>query len=195
MTQRRQERIRTVVSQRQRDLIVVLEDLHDPHNAEAIFRSCDAFGVQQVWLIFDQEKPFSPKKIGKASSASANKWLDFTIFSSTKTALTKLKRAGFELLATVIDARGESIFQAQLTQKEKLALLVGNEYRGLSPVAQELADRLITIPMRGMVQSLNVSVATAIFLFEITRQRGKTGKNWSLSPEDQVKLVADFSQR
>ncbi len=195
MTQRRQERIRTVVSQRQRDLIVVLEDLHDPHNAEAIFRSCDAFGVQQVWLIFDQEKPFSPKKIGKASSASANKWLDFTIFSSTKTALTKLKRAGFELLATVIDARGESIFQAQLTQEEKLALLVGNEYRGLSPVAQELADRLITIPMRGMVQSLNVSVATAIFLFEITRQRGKTGKNWSLSPEDQVKLVADFSQR
>lgn len=96
----RQEKIERVIENR-REGVVVLEDIHDPHNAGAVCRSCDAFGWQKVYLIFDKEKQFNPKRIGKASSSSANKWLTFKIFKSTKECFEELKKDGFEIYATV----------------------------------------------------------------------------------------------
>ncbi len=191
-SEKREKRIRDVVEQRQAGLVVVLEDIHDPHNAEAIFRSCDAFGVQDVYLIFNKEKPFNPQKIGNQSSSSANKWLTFHVFRSTEECVHELKEAGYMLVATAM--KGDSIFGSNLGER-KLALLVGNEHSGLSDEALQMADLKITVPMRGMVESLNVSVASALFLFEITRQRSASGKKHALGKGEQATLVEDFMTR
>ncbi|MEK6899251.1 MAG: RNA methyltransferase [Nanoarchaeota archaeon] len=187
VTEKRLRKIKNVVAHRQSGFVVVLEDIHDPHNAEAIFRSCDAFGVQEVYLIFDKEKPYNPQKIGKQSSSSANKWLTFHIFHSAEECLSELKKMKYKIVATALG--GESLFDAKL--EGKIALLVGNEHSGLSEEALTFADLKLMIPMRGMVESLNVSVASALFLFEATKQRADKG----LTKSDQIRLVEDFSAR
>lgn len=189
---RRLEKIKQVVSHRQAGLVVVIEDIHDPHNAEAIFRTCDALGVQDVHLIFEKEPPWNPAKIGKKSSSSAHKWLTFHTYRSTKECLTELKKKKYVIVASALTERSVPLFDAPLGSG-KLALFVGNEHRGLSETALSLSDVVVKIPMRGMVESLNVSVATALFLYEITRQRA--GKRFSLSTSEARALVDDFTRR
>ncbi len=186
------EKIKNVVSKRQQGLVVVLEDIHDPHNAEAVFRSCDALGVQEVYLIFDQEKPFNPRKVGKKSSSSANKWLTFHTFTSRKECFATLREKGYHLIATALSAKAKDLFTTSFEEK-RIAVMVGNEHRGLSKEALGMADSIVTIPMHGMVESFNVSVATTVFLFEITRQR--RNQDYSLSASDQINLVEDFTTR
>jgi len=166
---RRLEKIRNVAAGRQRDIVVVLEDVFDPHNAAAIFRTCDAYGIQNAYLIFETVEPYDPKKVGKSSSATANKWLDFKIFHSTKECLQELKEEGYVIVSTLLDKEANNLYEFKWPKK--IALLVGNEHAGLSKTAAELSDHKVYIPMQGMVQSLNVSVATAICISEIYRAR------------------------
>lgn len=194
LTRKRSEKLRAVASNRQSGLVIILEDIHDPHNAAAVLRTCDAFGVQDVYFIFEQEKPFNPRRVGKATSSSANKWLTFTVSNSTARTLHKLKKQGYEIIATVADTNAKNIFATKLTSK-KVAVLIGNEHRGLSSAAVELADTLITIPMLGMVQSLNLSVTAAILMFEITRQRQKQKKQYPLSTALANKLYKQFIKK
>ncbi|MEK9181278.1 MAG: RNA methyltransferase [Patescibacteria group bacterium] len=188
------QKIKAVAKNRQSGLAVVLEDIHDPHNAEAVFRSCEAFGVQEVYLIFDRESPFNPKRIGKKTSGSANKWLNFHIYKSAKECFADLKAKRYFLAATVLDKGASSIYKARLSQK-KLALIFGNEHRGLSAGSQKLSDHKLFIPMRGMVQSLNLSVTAGIFLYEISRQRENHPDDYRLTSIQFKKLVSDFKQR
>ena len=193
-TPQRQQRIANVVAARQQG-VVVIENIHDPHNAEAVIRSCDAFGIQKICLIFLDYEPFDPQAIGKLSSSSANKWLDFATYHSTEACLSDLKQQGYELIATVLDEQAESLYSAQLTTP-KIALLLGNEHKGLSSTACKLADRAITIPMQGMVQSLNLSVTASIILYEITRQRLAQGiERYRLPPDEQQRLRQNFLER
>lgn len=193
-TERRRERLIEVARARQQG-VVVLEDIHDPHNAEAVFRSCDAMGIQRVCLVFEQGEPFDPQRIGKVSSASANKWLSFEIFTSTAECLGRLRAEGYEIVATVLADDAESIFSAELGNP-RTALLLGNEHRGLSETAVALADRKLMLPMRGMVQSLNLSVTAALCLYELTRQRLARGIDGYLySQEEQQALSEDFLVR
>ena len=194
VTEARRQRVHQVVSNRQQG-VVVLEDVYDPHNAAASFRSVEAFGFQRVCLIFEQEEPFNPRREGKSTSASANKWLDFCIYDSTERCLLDLKEEGYELIATVVDPGAESIYEARF-ENPKIALLFGNEHRGLSPKAVEMADRRVTIPMVGMVRSLNLSVTVALFLYEVTRQRQLRGmERYRLSVSEQERLIRDFLER
>ena len=191
--ERRLDKITQVVARRQKGLVIVIEDVHDPHNAEAIFRTCDAFGVQDVYLIFDKTKPWNPAKIGKQSSSSAHKWLTFHTFRSTNECLAELKKNGYLLVASALRDSTVSLFDYSFSD-EKIALLVGNEHRGLSEEAISTADVILQIPMRGMVESLNVSVSTALFLFEITRQRSNK-KSFSFSSSEQKELIESFIMR
>ena len=183
-----------IAALRQKDLILVLEDIHDPHNAAAILRTCDALGIQTVYFIFESEKPYNPKRVGKASSSSANKWLDFTIFHSTKECIGKLKKDGYIIVATALTPEAQNIFDTKLIDA-KLALIVGNEHDGLSDYAIKQADLSIMIPMLGFVQSLNVSVATALILGEIIKKRNNSDKDFHLTQKEQKVLIKSFQNR
>ncbi|MEK7518977.1 MAG: RNA methyltransferase [Patescibacteria group bacterium] len=192
MQSKRQARLQTVASQRQAGFIVVLEDIHDPHNAAAILRTCDAFGVQDVWFIFNQEKAYNPKRVGKSSSSSANKWLTFRVFKSVTECKAALKKLKYQSVGTVLRKGAEDFTKAKLTAK-RIALWVGNEHAGLSEEASAACDRLLLLPMRGFVESLNVSVMTAICVYEIFRQRA--GRKYQRSPREASVILKEFLER
>lgn len=119
-----------------------------------------------VQLIYtDEDFP----DIGKKSSASAKKWIELRQFKNVKDCYKKLHEEGFSIFATHLEEKSKSLFDINLTQK--IAIVVGNEHKGVSPEAAQNADGILQIPMYGMIQSLNVSVATAVILFEAVRQR------------------------
>ena len=188
-TDERMNTFKRVAAQRQTGLTVVIEDVFDPHNLGAIARSCDAFGIQEINIIFDTHPEFDPKDVGKNSSTATNKWLNYRIHHDSERALRTLKDEGWLIVAAALDPKAESIFQADLSHP-RLALLLGNEKEGLSAKALKMADRLLTIPMQGIAQSMNVSVSAALFLYEATRQRrtrgleiyaaDKDGRQWTL---------------
>jgi tRNA (guanosine-2'-O-)-methyltransferase len=147
-------------------MTVVMENIHDPHNVSAVLRSCDAAGVMELQLIYtDTDFP----DIGKKSSASAKKWVELRQFKNVKDCYKKLHEEGFTIYATHLEEKATSLFEIDLTKK--VAIVVGNEHKGVSPEAARSADGILQIPMFGMIQSLNVSVATAVILFEAVRQR------------------------
>ncbi len=170
-SERRLNKIRNTLKQRQFDLKVVLENIHDPHNVSAIFRTCDAVGIPKVSLVYTIEKF---PKIGKKSSASAFKWVDKEKFKSIEECYSSLRKNGFKIFASSLCEDSKSIYDLDLS--DKIAIVLGNEHRGVSEEAAQLADERIMIPMFGMVQSLNVSVAAAIILYEAARQRIRKGK-------------------
>ncbi len=194
MEPRRLQRITDVVRSRQAGVVVVLEDIHDPHNAAAILRTCEAMGIQQVWFIFEKETPYNPKRIGKATSSSANKWLDFTMFSSAQACIEALKKAKYRIVVSAL-TEGAVSLERYHDPKTPLAVIVGNEHAGVSDVMRKSADTVLKIPMRGFVQSLNVSVATAILLWEITKQRVYDNTPTPLTDNEQQTLLNDFLER
>lgn len=190
MTEKRTEKIKQVLNHRQQG-IVVLEDIHDPHNAAAVLRSVDAFGFQTVYFIFEKEKAYNPKRIGKQSSASANKWLTIEKFSSTKDCYDKLKSEGFVIYATTLESKEPLNLYAPLpTLGPKIALVFGNEHAGISEYARDHADYHLYIPMQGFVQSFNISVSVALTLGEVTRKRTEEGMEKYLLEEDQKEQLS-----
>lgn len=169
-TEKRFEKIVRVATARQFSLRVVLENIHDPHNVSAILRSCDAVGVSQVDLLYTIE---SFPKISKVSSASSKKWVKQRRFNNTNDCVNTLRNEGFKIFATILSEDAENIYDLDLT--EKIAIVMGNEHRGISEDMSNGVDKHIYIPMRGMIQSLNVSVATAVTLYEAQRQRMEKG--------------------
>ncbi|RPI05355.1 MAG: RNA methyltransferase [Ignavibacteriae bacterium] len=169
-TERRLNRLGDVLRHRQPDLTVVMENIHDPHNVSAVMRSCDAAGVMEVQLIYpDGAFP----GIGKKSSASAKKWVEHRQFKNVNECYKKLHEEGFAIYATHLEEKAKTLYEIDMTKK--VAVVVGNEHAGVSSEAAKSADGILLIPMFGMIQSLNVSVATAVILFEAVRQRISAG--------------------
>lgn len=193
-TARRIRRIDEVLKARDGGLAVVLEDIHDPHNAEAILRTCDAFGVQHAYFIFEKEKRYNPRRIGKTTSSSANKWLAFHIYASTEDCIKDLKRRKYAVIATSLDSGAEDIYRSSF-REPRIALLFGNEHAGVSAIARRKADRNIKIPMRGMVESLNVSVSAGIFLYAVAKGRARAKTRRRFSPGELRRLRREFSAK
>ncbi|MEZ4506201.1 MAG: RNA methyltransferase [Thermomicrobiales bacterium] len=171
-TSRRIERIHEVLERRQPDLIVVLENVHDPHNIAAVLRSCDAVGAMTVHITRDPAtKPH--KKFSRRSSGSAAKWIDVLEFPSIVESYAALRADGFSILATGGGAKALPMGAVDLTTP--VAIVLGNEMRGLTDDALSGADQIVTIPMVGMIRSLNISVACAVLLYEAYRQREAAG--------------------
>jgi len=189
---RRLDKIRGVLSHRQPGLTVVMENIHDPHNVSAVFRSCDAVGVLRVELLYTREKF---PRIGKKSSSSANKWLECRRHRSVDECYDMLHAEGFRIFATHLGARAVSLYDLDLTRK--VALVFGNEHRGVSDEAAAKADANFQIPMVGMIQSLNVSVAAAVSLYEALRQRLVNGDlaRPGLSPDQMAVLYEEWIAR
>jgi len=191
-SEKRQEKIISVIKARQFSLKVVLENIHNPHNVSAIFRTCDAAGIPAVSLIYNKE---SFPKIGKKSSASAFKWVEKEKFKSIKECFDDLHENGFEIYASSISEDSINLFNLDLTKK--IAFVFGNEHRGVSEEAEKLADKKFLIPMFGMVQSLNVSVAAGIVLFEAFRQRKESGLYGINNPESEeiIRMIEKWNKK
>ncbi len=190
MTEKRFTKIKKVVSQRQKSLTLVLENIHDPHNASAIFRSADAVGIERIFLIYNSnEFP----RIGRITSGSAVKWIETLKFTDPKECFKVLKNEEFNIYSTYLEESTENISLYDLDLTGKTAIVIGNEKEGVSEEAKKLSDGNFLIPMRGMVQSLNVSVAAAVCLFEALRQREAKGMYdvSEFSPEE-LKIKEEF---
>lgn len=168
---KRIEKLRSVLKNRQLDLKVILEDIHDPHNVNAIYRSCEAVGVMDIILLYIKEE-FPEIKFN--SSGSACKWIDLYKFSTPNDIIPKLKQKGYQIYSLVLDENAKRIYDVDW--REPSAIIVGNEHRGVSKQLQNLSTCNLYIPMKGVVESLNVSVATAVTLYEASRQRELSGK-------------------
>ncbi len=191
ITSERKKKYEQVVSKRQKGIVVVIENISDPHNAQAVCRSCDAFGIDDVYFIFEETDRFNPKKKGAASSATANKWLNFHEYATTKECFNDLKKNGYTIIGTALDESAENIFSARF-DNNSIALVFGNEHAGLSDTARSLCDRTIFIPMRGMIQSLNLSVTAALCMYEVTRQRMPNMERYIISSEKQSEIMKRF---
>jgi tRNA (guanosine-2'-O-)-methyltransferase len=192
LTERREQKFRQVIARRQPDLTVVMENIHDPHNVSAVLRSCDAVGVFRVELLYTVEKL---PRIGKKSSSSASKWIERRVHKSVDECYARLRAEGFTVFATTLGAKTISLHDADFVAPT--ALVFGNEHRGVSNEAAEKADARLMIPMMGMVQSLNVSVAAAVTLYEAMRQRIAAGRyaRPSFSEAEAVALLSDWRGR
>lgn len=165
-SERRKNKIIKVLSQRQPDLTLVMENIHDPHNVSAMLRSADAVGIHQVNLVYTTQKF---PRIGSKSSSSANKWIERRKFVSIHECYTQLRTEGFRILATRLDDSAQQLYEVDFTVPT--AIVFGNEHSGVTDEAASLADATVYIPMMGMIQSLNVSVACAVTIYEALRQR------------------------
>lgn len=179
-TENRRQRILDVLARRQSDLTIVLNNIHDPHNVSAILRSCDAFGVGEAHLLYtDTAFP----QLGHKSSASAKKWVELHRHRSAKDLVTSLRSRNLQILSTGFGGNAKPLTEWDMTLPT--AVILGNEHDGVAGELQDLVPDHIYIPMQGMVQSLNVSVAAAVILFEAFRQRSEKGMydDPSLTPE------------
>lgn len=192
ITEQRVQRIRQVLARRQKDLSLILNNIHDPHNVSAILRSCDAFGVNTVHLYYTRE-PFP--LVGKRSSASAKKWVDRVRHNDARSMIQGLRTKGFQILGTNFNADARPLPEWDFTKPT--IVILGNEHRGLDPALDPLVPDNLYIPMQGMIQSLNVSVAAAVILYEAWRQRQDKGMydRPGFSPEEMEQLVSAWREK
>ena len=171
MTNERRQRIENVLSKRQNDLTIVLENVFDPHNISAVMRSCDAVGVQEIFVL--NTKIPRHKKWGARSSSSAAKWLTVHQHDNNEECFTELRKKYSSILTTHLSSDAVSLYQLDLSRS--VALVFGNEHAGVSEEIRRMADGNFIIPQVGMIQSLNISVACAVTLYEAFRQKQEAG--------------------
>lgn len=171
MTPERYNRLSGVLNKRQPDLTVVLENVFDPHNISAVMRTCDAVGVQEIYIL--NTKIPRHKKWGAKSSSSAAKWLTVHQFTDAAACFAALREKYQKIYTTHLSTEAKGLYELNLT--ESVALVFGNEHSGVSDEIIALADGNFIIPQVGIIQSLNISVACAVTLYEAFRQKTVAG--------------------
>ncbi len=180
MTPERFQKLQETLSRRQPDLTLLADEVHKAHNLAAIIRTCDAVGIPEVHIC----NPDIRERQLRGRSMGSNRWVDVQQHDNTVEAGKALKAKGFKVYAAHFSDKARLYHELDYTTP--CALLMGSELRGVSPEAAELADEHVIIPMQGMVQSFNVSVAAAIILMEAQRQRQAAGLY------DQKRMPADI---
>ena len=171
MTPERKAKLEYVLSRRQNDITIVLENVFDPHNISAVMRTCDAVGVQELYVLNTKIPPH--KKWGAKSSSSAAKWLTIYQFANSEECFAELRKKYSKILTTHLSSDAVNLYQIDLTQP--VALVFGNEHSGVSEEIRKFADGNFIIPQSGIIRSLNISVACAVTLYEAYRQKDLAG--------------------
>ncbi len=169
MTMERYQKVLTMLDKRQPDLTILAEDVHKPHNLSAMLRSCDAVGIGEVHAT----NPTGGIATFNETSASAEKWVRVRVHSDIGAAVSEVRTKGMNIFAAHFSDKALDYRKVDYTKPT--CILFGNEKWGVSEASASLVDAHVIIPMYGMVPSLNVSVATAIILFEAQRQRLESG--------------------
>lgn len=185
-TENRLKRFDEVLQHRTRHLTVVLEDIYQPHNAAAVLRSCDCFGIQDVHVIENQNKFEANPDVELGSK----KWITLHKHNqkenNTADCITSLKKKGYKIVVTSPHKNDCSIQELDITHKS--ALFFGTEMRGATPVAFDQADAFVKIPMVGFTESLNISVSAAVTLYTLTSRLKNSSINWKLSEEEETEI-------
>ncbi|HOY16074.1 MAG TPA: RNA methyltransferase [Haliscomenobacter sp.] len=197
MQSSREQKIRQLAQNRQFDLTVILENVDDPHNIGAVLRSCDSVGIREVFVLYTRPGLQNHKlELGKRSSAGSRKWIDVYLYREVDACMEHVRRNYQRIYATHLAHDAKSLYELDLSQSA--ALMFGNEADGLSELALSQADGNFIIPQVGMAQSLNVSVACAVSLYEAFRQRnvkGLYGVGNPASTDQQAALLEDYFRR
>jgi tRNA (guanosine-2'-O-)-methyltransferase len=185
VTRTKLEKIEAISSQRTRFATVVLEDLYQSHNASAVLRSCDVFGVQDVHII----ENINRYKINNEVAMGSAQWVNLNRYSendllNTERSLQKLKDEGYRIVAT--SPHKDDFDLESFPLDSKFALVFGTENIGLSDAAMSMADTYLRIPMFGFTESLNISVSVAICLNFLMNRLRKSDINWKLSAEEKL---------
>jgi tRNA (guanosine-2'-O-)-methyltransferase len=179
-----------IIEYRTRYITVVMEDIFQPHNASAVLRTCDCFGVQDVHIIENQNK----YEVNPDVALGASKWLTLLKYNSEKNntllAIQNLKKQGYRIVATTPHQNDQLL--DDLILDRKFALVFGTELNGLSGVAIEHADEFVKIPMVGFTESFNISVSAAIFLHTLTEKLRKTNFKWQLTEEEKTAIKLEW---
>ena len=191
MTPERKEKLLNVLSKRQNDITVVLENVFDPHNISAVMRTCDAVGVQDIYIL--NTRIPRHKKWGTRSSSSAAKWLTVHQFENAEDCFKSLRQRYSTILTTHLSSDAVGLYELDLTKS--IALVFGNEHSGVSEEIRALADGNFIIPQVGIIRSLNISVACAVTLYEAYRQKSNAGHYNQASMDSVIKqgLLKEWS--
>jgi tRNA (guanosine-2'-O-)-methyltransferase len=189
MTPERFARIKETLNRRQPDLAVVTDEVHKAHNLSAIIRTCDAFAVPKVHAIW----PYDNYRTFRGKAKGSQNWVDVDTYRTTEDAISPLQNQGFKVCLEKFSER--AIAFRSYDFPPPTAILMGKELTGVTDIAADMADEHLTIPMLGMVQSFNVSVAAALLLSEAERQRSLKGMfdERRISDEDYERLLFEWS--
>lgn len=177
-----------LIDYRTQHITVVLEDIYQAHNASAVLRSCDCFGIQNIHIIENRNK-YQPYR---NASAGSNKWVTQTKYNkhkqNTVNCINTLKDQGFKIIATT--PHKDSVMIDELPLHQKIALVFGTEKEGISQEVMNNADGFVRIPMYGFTESYNVSVAAALSLYQIKQNLNTKNINWKLNDEEKYKILS-----
>lgn len=194
VTEERFEVLQKAIEHRTRYLTVVLEDIYQPHNAAAVLRTCDCFGIQDIHII-ENRNAFTPSQ---RVTQGASKWLDLHYYNSEENnsaaALKHLRSQGYRIVATVPDSKAVPLGDFDL-RKGKTALVFGSEQPGISGSVAGLSDEFITIPMFGFTESLNISVSAAVIINRLMEKLRYSEIEWNLSGEEKNELLLNWLRK
>ncbi len=185
ISEKRMTKILEVSRERTRYLSVVLNNVYYTQNISAVIRSCDCFGIQDLYIIGNSPSTHVNKHVAQG----AYNWVDIhrNTFKPEEETLRELKESGYRLVVTLPETGASSLHEFNI-DKGKIAIIMGNEKEGVSPVVKEMADEFLYIPMAGFSQSLNISVSTAVILSELTGKIRSSDIDWRLNEESMKAL-------
>lgn len=194
ITPERMDKLRAVAQRRQQDLTVVLENVHDPHNISAVLRTCECVGIPHIYVLYTQDRlDLEHLQMGKQSSASARKWIDVHYFDDVNACISHLKENYNTILGAYMNPEAKPLYDLNLS--ESTVLVFGNEREGISDELLAHLDGQFFIPQMGLTQSLNISVACAVSVYEALRQRQSSGMYPSTDTKYADQLYHEYTRR
>jgi tRNA (guanosine-2'-O-)-methyltransferase len=186
ISENKKNKFETNILNRTRHITLVLEDIFQPHNASAVLRSCDCFGIQDVHIIEND----NPYQVNPDVALGSSKWLTLYKYNAavnnTAGCLERLKTLGYRIIATTPHQDGHT--PEDLPLDRKVALVFGTELEGLSPLALGMADGFVRIPMYGFTESLNISVSAALLIRSLTERMRASEIHWQLTEEERLDI-------
>ena len=190
ISDKRKARFDEVIANRTNHIRVVLEDVYQAHNASAVLRSCDCFGIQNVHFIENRNR----LKISDDVAMGSSNWLSIHRHAEKENnsadTLNYLKSQGYKIVATTPHEKSQTI--NELPVDTKIALVFGTEIDGISPIVYEQADEFVKIPMYGFTESFNVSVCAALCLYELTKRSRPIVPNYFLNSQEKLDIYFDW---
>lgn len=193
VTEQKVELFKNTIQKRTKHVTVVLENIFQPHNSNAVMRTCDCFGIQDIHVIENDNEYVLNEEI----ALGASQWIDLYKYNkaenNTVECINTLKEKGYKVIMTTPHTDDVTIDQLPLDQP--VALFFGTELTGVSDLAMEHADGFVKIPMQGFTESFNISVSAALCMYDVSTRLRASDIDWQLSEEEQTEIQIDWCKQ